>query len=172
MVTSFKKYLISFEDIDIIRNSYYKGDENSGDDPNNEYNKRFLKDNYNLKKVSAKTFFCDLNNTELMDVVRKNIPVTNKEYITNVHYINYGIGERALEHTDTGASIKTFLILLNNEFQGGEFYLRGKYVPFKVGEIIEFDASLLHEVKPVIDGNREVLVIWLKWNNKNKKSLL
>ena len=63
-------------------------------------------------------------------------------------------------------------LALNDDFEGGEFYLEENKIDFQVGEIIEFDATLLHEVKTVTRGNREVLVVWLKWNNKNKQSLL
>ena len=169
---NYRKCKIPVEDIEMIKLVYEKGEENCGDDPNNEYNKRFIKKNYNSKLVSSKTFFCDLNNTELMDIVKKHIPVAKDEYIANVHYINYRIGEKANPHVDTGASIKTFIILLTNNFEGGEFYLTKKHVPFEMGEIFEFDAKLLHEVKEITEGNREVLVVCLKWNNKNKKSLV
>ena len=166
------KHKISLSDIETIKNVYNKGTENHGVDINNEYNKRFPKAEYDINIVSSKTFFCDLNNQELVDVVKKNIPIKENEYISNIHYINYGVGEKAKPHVDTGASIRTFIMLLSNDFEGGDFYLEENKIDFQVGEIIEFDATLLHEVKTVTRGNREVLVVWLKWNNKNKQSLL
>lgn len=172
MESNFKRHSISLDDIEILKSVYDKGEENAGDDPDNIYNTRFSKEKYNLSKVSAKTFFCDLNNDELMDVVRKYIPVAENEYISNVHYINYGVGERANPHIDYPASIATFLILLSDDFEGGEFYLNNEHIPFQKGEILEFDANIIHEVKPVLKGNREVLVTWLRWNNKNKKTLM
>jgi predicted 2-oxoglutarate/Fe(II)-dependent dioxygenase YbiX len=62
--------------------------------------------------------------------------------------------------------------MLNDNFEGGEFYLEDELIPINLGEMIEFDANRLHRVKKVTKGNREVLVIWMKWNKKNKKSLL
>jgi hypothetical protein len=163
---------ISVEDIEIIKKIYNKGEENVGDDINNVYNKRFKKEDYNTNLVSAKTFFCDLYNVELIDIIKKNIKILPDEYIANVHYINYGVNDEAKQHVDTGASVRTYIIMLSDNFEGGEFYLENKLIPFKLGDIIEFDANKMHEVKKVTKGNREVLVIWMKWNKKDKKSLL
>ena len=167
-----EKYQISLDDIKVLKSVYDKGIENAGHDSNNIYNTRFSKDAYNLDKVKSETFFCDLNNTELLNVIKKYINVNNNEYISNIHYINYKEGEGALPHVDYPASIKTFLILLNDDFEGADFYLENEHIPFSMGEILLFDSNLLHEVKPVTKGNREVLVVWMKWNNKNKKRLL
>ena len=89
-----------------------------------------------------------------------------------MHYINYKIGEEAKEHVDTGSSIRTYVILLNDNFEGGEFYLDNTHIPLKLGELIEFDANLLHKVTPILSGNREVLAIWVLPSQKNKKTLL
>jgi hypothetical protein len=163
---------IDSNDIERIKQIYNKGNENSGDDINNIYNKRFKKEDYNLNIVSANTFFCDLYNKELIDVITKYIKIKPDEYIANIHYINYGVDDEAKPHVDTNASIRTYIIMLNDKFEGGEFYLQNKLVPFKMGDMIEFDANKLHSVKPIKNGNREVLVIWIKWNKKNKKSLV
>lgn len=166
------KHNLSIEDIEIIKNIYNKGEENIGDDVDNIYNKRFDKNHYNLNIVSAKTFFCDLYNVELIDIIKKYIKINQDEYIANIHYINYGIGDEAKSHVDSGASVKTYIIMLNDNFEGGEFYLENELIPMKTGDMIEFDANKLHSVKMVSNGNREVLVIWIKWNKKDKKSLL
>ena len=89
-----------------------------------------------------------------------------------MHYINYKIGEEAKEHVDTGSSIRTYITILNNNFKGGEFYLDNIHIPLKLGEMIEFDADLLHKVTPILSGNREVLVIWILKSQKNKQTLI
>lgn len=165
-------YNISLDDIETIKRVYNKGEENIGDDVNNIYNKRFNKEDYNKNIVSAKTFFCDLYNIELIEIIKKYVKINQDEYIANVHYINYGVGDEAKPHVDTGASIRTYIIMLNDNFKGGDFYLGNKMIPIKLGEMIEFDANKMHSVKTVTEGNREVLVIWMKWNKKDKKSLL
>ena len=58
--------------------------------------------------------------------------------------------------------------MLSDNFEGGQFYIEDDEIPFNMGEMIEFDANKMHGVKEVTKGNREVLVIWLKWIKKNK----
>ena len=168
----YKIHNISLDDIEILKKAYSIGEEGLGDDPNNPYNKRMNMETYNRAAISAETFFCNLYNKQLTDIVKKYITVNSDEYISNIHYINYKTGEEGKRHVDSGASEKTFIILLNDDFEGGEFYLKREPIPFKKGEILQFNGNHYHEIKPITKGNREVLVIWLKWNNKNQKSLV
>ena len=109
MSQDYKKYNILLEDIKTIKTIYNKGIENYGDDFNNIYNKRFNKENYNTNIVNAKTFFCDLHNNELIEIIKKYIVIHPDEYISNVHYINYGINDEAKPHVDSIASIRTYI---------------------------------------------------------------
>ena len=163
---------IDLNDINLIKQVYRNGEENSGDSETNPYNKRIDKNDYSKELVKSKTFFCDISNKELVNIVKKYININETtEYIANIHYINYKIGEEAKQHVDTGASIRTYIMLLNDNFEGGEFYLNNIHIPLKLGGMIEFDANLLHRVSPVISGNREVLVVWVLPSQKNKKTL-
>ncbi len=150
------KYKISFEDINKIKEVYKNGNDtryvpSNSDDINSPY---FIK---------SERFFCDLKNDELLDIIKNNIPIDDvNECITSIHYINYKKGEGAKEHSDIGASNKTFIFILNDEFEGGEFHLDKNYVPLVKGDIIAFNGSQLHLVKPIKKGNREVLVVFLK----------
>ena len=168
----YKKYNIELSDINIIKSIYRNGKENSGDSKDNQFDKRIDKETYRIDLVNAETFFCDLYNTELMDIIKKYIKLDNTEYITNVHYINYGIGKEAKPHVDTGSSIRTYIIMLSDNFEGGDFYLDNQLIPINLGEMIEFNADMVHSVSKVTNGNREVLVAWVKKSNKNKISLL
>ena len=164
---------IEIDDINLIKQVYRNGEENSGDSETNPYNKRIDKNDYSKELVKSETFFCDTRNKELVDIIKKYININKTtEYIANMHYINYKIGEEAKEHVDTGSSIRTYIILLNDNFEGGEFYLDNIHIPLKLGEIIEFDANLLHKVTPIISGHREVLAIWILPSQKNKKTLM
>jgi predicted 2-oxoglutarate/Fe(II)-dependent dioxygenase YbiX len=164
---------IDSNDINLIKKVYKNGEENVGDTETNEYNKRYDKNIYNTKVIKSETFFCDTRNKELVNILKKYIILNEKtEYISNIHYINYKIGEEAKEHFDTGPSIRTYIILLNDEFEGGEFYLENNYIDLKIGEMLEFDANLLHSVKPIQKGNREVMVIWILNSQKNKKTII
>ena len=164
---------INIKDINLIKQIYRNGEENTGDLETNPYNKRIDKNDYNTNLVKSETFFCDTRNKELVDVVKKYIKINETtEYIANMHYINYKIGEEARQHVDTGSSIRTYITLLNNNFKGGEFYLDNIHIPLKLGEIIEFNANLLHRVAPITSGNREVFAIWILPSQKNKKTLM
>lgn len=170
---NYKLINISIEDINVIKDVYRNGEENAGDLETNPYNKRIDKNDYSTNLVKSETFFCDTSNKELVNLVKKYITLNESiEYISNIHYINYKIGEEAKEHYDTWSSIRTYVILLNDNFTGGEFYLDNIHIPLKLGQIIEFDANLLHKVTPIIFGNREVIAIWILPSQKNKKSLL
>jgi hypothetical protein len=163
---------IDINDINLIKQVYRNGEENGGDMETNPFNKRIDKNTYGTELVKSETFFCDTRNKELVDIVKKYININEiTEYIANIHYINYKIGEEAKEHVDTGSSIRTYIMLLNDSFEGGQFYLDNTHINLKLGEIIEFDANLLHKVTPIISGNREVLAIWILPSQKNKKTL-
>lgn len=164
---------IDINDINLIKKIYRNGEENAGDVETNPYNKRIDKNHYSTELVKSETFFCDTRNKELVDVVKKYININEiTEYIANIHYINYKIGEEAKEHVDTGSSIRTYIMLLNDSFEGGKFYLDNTHINLKLGEIIEFDANLLHKVTPIISGNREVIAIWVLPSQKNKKTII
>jgi hypothetical protein len=164
---------IDINDINSIKQVYRNGEENGSDIETNPHNKRLGKNDYGTKFVGSKTFFCDIRNKQLVDIVKKYININETtEYISNIHYINYKIGEEAKEHVDTGSSIRTYIILLNDSFTGGKFYLDNIHIPLKLSEIIEFDADLPHKVTPITYGNREVLVIWVLPSQKSKKTLV
>jgi len=163
---------IDLFDIEKIKKIYHIGNENQGNDSNNPYNERSDMSDYNRNLVNGKTFFCDTNNTELVDVIKKNIQINEKHYISNIHYINYGIGHKAKKHDDLSSAVRTYIILLSDNFKGGEFRIEDEFVEFKLGNILEFDSVLKHEVSLITEGNREVLVIWMSWNKKKEKSLL
>lgn len=163
---------ISLSDINVIKKTYMLGNENKGNDPNNPYNERSDMSDYNRNLVNGKTFFCDTNNTELIEVIKKNIEIDDKHYISNIHYINYGVGHKAKKHDDLSSAVRTYIILLSDNFKGGEFRIEDQLVEFKIGDILEFDSALKHEVNLITEGSREVLVIWMSWNKKKDKSLL
>lgn len=57
----------------------------------------------------------------------------------------------------------TAVILLNNDFEGGEFVLEGHRIPLGVGDLIIFpsDEQFKHAVYPVTQGTRCSVVTWL-----------
>lgn len=85
----------------------------------------------------------------------------------------YGPGGFMSRHVDnihkshgqtSGFPIVTCLILLNDDFEGGEFMLFDDWqVPWKRGQALVFPCNFMfpHEVKPVARGVRYSTVTWL-----------
>jgi len=58
--------------------------------------------------------------------------------------------------------IQTGIILLNDDFKGGELEIKNYGVcNLKIGDCIWFDSKIDHRVLPVTDGLRYTLVTWL-----------
>lgn len=88
-----------------------------------------------------------------------------------VQLAKYGIDQHYKWHTDTfplaGKPLDrklTVVILLNDEFEGGEFQMRlySEYQPIlKKGTMIAFPSILEHQVLPVTKGVRYSAALWL-----------
>lgn len=78
-----------------------------------------------------------------------------------IHTFKYENGAHSLEHRDTN-SFNTFVIMLEDDYKGGDFYLNGKLTEFKKrGDVANYvGKESPHEVKPVTEGTRTVLVAW------------
>jgi len=78
-----------------------------------------------------------------------------------IHRVNYNVGGQALEHKDEN-SLHTFVIMLEDNFEGGDFYLRGELTEFRergqVAYYMGMDAP--HSVSEITKGSRKVLVVW------------
>lgn len=93
------------------------------------------------------------------------------------HFLKYSAGDYFAAHRDYhDAPIYrerkiSLLLFLNQEYTGGEllFFLRhrtqttqvGLHVPTEPGLLLAFNPRLLHEVKPVLSGERYSIVTWL-----------
>lgn len=163
-------------DLELIKSLYRVGIENDNrkSDISELSSLEILdKSMYNTNIVSSETFFCDMGNEKLLGLLHKYIQLNDEsEYISNVHHIKYVVGEGAKPHTDDSISDKSYILLLDDKFEGGEFYLDNKHIKFEKGDLLEFQGHLLHEVKEITQGQREVLVIFSKKKSKLKKTLL
>lgn len=163
-----KKNILTDSDIDLIQNCYRNGIENNGDGINDTFKMNMFS---RITCTGKEIFFCDLKNENLLQIVKKYILLEKNEFIDSIHHITYGIGEYSLPHYDAHPnntfSSKTYLFLLSDKFEGGGLFLNKTLVEFNKSDIIVFDTSVLHEVKPIKTGLREVLVIWVRKNKKN-----
>lgn len=92
----------------------------------------------------------------------------------------YTIGSFFEKHKDMGGKndpnserVKTLIINLSNEsdYGGGDLIINNTIVNKKSGSAFLFPSTTLHELKPITNGVRYSLVIWLRDNNL-KKSII
>ena len=87
----------------------------------------------------------------------------------NCQLAEYTIGQYIDWHEDYLAEIepnlhrvKTFIILLNDDFEGAEFEVENYGIcSIQKGDCLEFDSRLYHRFSPITDGIRYSLAIWL-----------
>ena len=86
-------------------------------------------------------------------------------------FIRYSPGGFYLPHVDRAEDREwpdaahrrvSVVVFLNDDFTGGALHLidAGTVVTPRAGLLVAFDAALLHEVEPVRNGTREVVVDW------------
>ena len=63
---------------------------------------------------------------------------------------------------EKGIPILSIVGVLNDNYKGGDFLMRGKKIPFKTGDILIFPSTFLypHVVKEVTEGTRYSFVAW------------
>lgn len=88
-------------------------------------------------------------------------------YVTWINLTEYENGRDLGLHYDERSNC-TFTIPLTENYAGGNFIIEKKEYALKKGDCILFDGSaLLHGVKPVVQGYRAALNIWIKQGNQN-----
>lgn len=92
--------------------------------------------------------------------------------ITPVRINRYQVGDYIDEHIDhihsifdgtyKGVPVISFVGVLNDDYEGGEFIMRGEKVSLKTGDVIMFPSNFMyaHEVKEVTKGTRHSIVAW------------
>lgn len=100
-----------------------------------------------------------------------NITNWDEKHMSSIHHIHYTKGSKAREHVDY--SDLTCVIMLENDSEGGQFLFNKELMEFKnPGEYLIYKGSTLHEVKELISGYRDVLVVWYRKDVYNTKSII
>jgi predicted 2-oxoglutarate/Fe(II)-dependent dioxygenase YbiX len=98
----------------------------------------------------------------------------------NVGILKYIEGDLIQKHVDSGSATnllsKDFIyninILLNDDYEGGEFYLNDQPYLKPVGEIYHYKSSEYHEVKKVKRGVRYCALFYIRYGDiKNWRKL-
>jgi predicted 2-oxoglutarate/Fe(II)-dependent dioxygenase YbiX len=98
-------------------------------------------------------------------------------YVKEFNYLKYGEGDHFVRHRDhlkrngkrdpNGRVFSTSTIIdKSDDLRGGDFILWDQYnvehnISLDVGETIFFSSFREHQVRKVLQGNREVLVAWI-----------
>jgi len=131
-----------------------------------------------LKKDEGVSLFP--NNSWVYTLENKNLNefICNKfeEPIDNlyiIHRLIYGENGYAKKHKDRFTTHKTISILLSSDFTGGEMYINDEDVSLtNEGDYVVFNGgNESHEVKKIISGERDVLIIWFS-KKKAKFSII
>jgi predicted 2-oxoglutarate/Fe(II)-dependent dioxygenase YbiX len=89
----------------------------------------------------------------------------------NVGILKYVEGDLIQKHVDPGF-IYNINILLNDDYEGGEFYLNNQPYLKPMGEIYHYKSSEYHEVKKVKRGIRYCALFYIRyWDIKNWEKL-
>ena len=119
-------------------------------------------------ETSTKIHYCDINNKKLLSVLRSIIKPADFNHIYSIHWIQYESGYECLEHTDM-SSYTTYILNLNNNFEGGELFVNGENTNSKCGDVVIFNGMKdKHRVSKITKGIREVLVIWISTTSRTK----
>lgn len=153
--------VISSEMIDTIKTVYMDGISNKPViDKHSEYIDKLIK--------YSKIHYCDINNKKLLSVLRSIIKPADFNHIYSIHWIQYESGYECLEHTDM-SSYTTYILNLNNNFEGGELFVNGENTNSKCGDVVIFNGMKdKHRVSKITKGIREVLVIWISTTSRTK----
>jgi len=138
----------------------------------------------------------DTNKTKKISEYRTSdeVKLFNNEYINNlllpkfqklfeiyslpisVSFLRYQTGHEFKIHTDNleGNRVYTLSIQLNEEYEGGNFYIykdkqRKEKVQFNKtqGNVLVFDSNMEHLVEKITAGTRYAMVMWFeRWNLK------
>jgi len=92
--------------------------------------------------------------------------------ISPIRFNKYDIGQEMLEHVDhiyglfdgekKGIPVISILGVLNDDYEGGDFWLCGEKIKLNIGDILVFPSVFLypHKVSSVTSGSR---YSWISW---------
>lgn len=119
-----------------------------------------------------KAWVYSLNNTSLNEFICNKFN-ESKDNLYTIHRLIYKTGGECKRHKDRFTTHKTVSLLLSNKFEGGDMYINDvKATMNNLGDYVCFNGGKdFHEVKPITNGIRDVLIIWFS-KKQSKFSLI
>ena len=136
-----------------------------------QYTARGLYKNIFSDSSPFKIWTYSLENHELKQFL-SNLFNQDSNNITTMHRLKYLEGGSSIRHLDKATC--TFVLILDADLEGGEFYLNDEYRDDfkKTGDYLLYNGgSEYHEVKEVKKGYWDVFVAWWYDDTKTKTTL-
>jgi alkylated DNA repair dioxygenase AlkB len=129
-----------------------------------DYAKTHFKNDTRLGWTSSKNQSVEFSE-DMEKILSPIIDYTKWKHL-RIGLAEYMVGDRLQPHVDSD-SAWTAVCNLTDDYDGGEFYLDGKYIPLEMGDVLIFNGnSHLHSVKRVKRGYRASLSVWYLPNKK------
>jgi predicted 2-oxoglutarate/Fe(II)-dependent dioxygenase YbiX len=102
-----------------------------------------------------------LNDGEYISKIREtNVKFLENNAHVNIQFAKYTKGDHFDWHKDYN-QIQTIVVLLNDDFEGGEFEVKDhKTIHLKTGDCVMIPSLVSHRVKPITKGVRYSLTMW------------
>lgn len=121
------------------------------------------------------TRLCRARHIELDPTLKQILEVSNQQLygfsLTGSYecrFMRYDPGDHysnlhwdCLEDREENQRKLSFTLMLNDDYQGGEFHIVNQNIPAKTGRLIMFPSFMLHRVTEITEGQRFVIVGWL-----------
>ena len=119
--------------------------------------------NWYKNNITDQRCVLDLDDT-ILEKVLTLLPA-ELDYVADRMYVTkYNVGQSCRVHNDP--TDITVIILLNDEFEGGELVVGKRKLRLRQGDAVVFSDRLLHSVFEIISGERYALSVWLNVQNK------
>jgi predicted 2-oxoglutarate/Fe(II)-dependent dioxygenase YbiX len=146
----------------------------------------YIHNQYDDGQTFSQYFYMDLNDNDLVINKFKNYVKERFNFkldTINIHVIKYLEGykfDRHIDRVEHREKNKDFVfninVVLNDEFEGGEFWLDDKLLVGNTpGMVYYYNSDQWHEVKPVTKGVRYSMLCYVRerdFVNKKSKSLI
>ena len=133
------------------------------------------------KTISYQTTFFPIDielETQFKDYCKNNLKLDVLD--VNLNVLKYEVGDVFARHIDQDPNIEknsdwlyNINFRLNDDYEGGEFYLNDELFHKPVGEVYHYKSTEYHEVKPITKGIRYSALFYVTFRNtKNEKSII